>query len=255
MIGVEACYGFGDGVFLAPLLKRISEHHNQPVEVAVQAQCADAYHNLPWVGKITHIGQLHEGMRFFGDRICYQVTPNVHFPNFKESNQDHSLIDTARDIGRHYGLGDFDQRPIFIPTPDEMISFPSSRSLIAIESHHKSGQSWARPESFQPVLDRYCQTHEVLWLCNQDAPKRPHVHAVGNRYTRRQLVCLLSQCETFFSVGSGFFCASLALATPPSRVVSLWIDDYYKYERRLTELAWHPNLVWAHNQDELRAAL
>jgi hypothetical protein len=153
MVGVEAAYGFGDGMFLAPLLKRIAEHHNRLIDVAVQTQCADAFHNLPWVRKIIHINNLHDGMaRFFDYKFKYQITPNVYFERFRATDPQHSLIDTALWIGRHYGLGDIDQRPIFIPTPEERnIDLGLKRPMIAIESHHKSGQSWANPGSFLSV--------------------------------------------------------------------------------------------------------
>lgn len=256
MVGVEACYGFGDGLFLAPLIKRIAERHGGPVEMAVQAQCADAFHNLPWVAKITHVNNLHDGMALFRDRPhSYQITPNVYFPSFKESHPDHSLIDTARGIGRHYGLGDFDQRPIFLPSREDLeVRVNLLRPVIAVESHYKSGQSWADKNSFKPILDKYGSTHDVLWLSNQDAPNHPNVHTLKN-CSRRQVITLLSKAETFFSVGSGFFCASLALEVPPQRIVCLWLDHFYCYERRLAELGWHQNIKWVHNMDELRANL
>lgn len=256
MVGVEACLGFGDGMFLVPLTKKIAEHHHTLVEVAVQKQCADAFHNLSWVGKITHINDLYDGMHLFKTyQHAYQITPAAYFTKFKESHPDHSLIDTALWISRHYGLGDFDQRPIFIPTREELeVRVNLNRPVIAVESHYKSEQSWATKQSFKPILDRYGDSHDILWLSNQDAPNHPSVHTLRN-CTRRQIIPLLSKAETFFSVGSGFFCASLALAMPPQRIVCLWKDEFYRYERRLAELAWHPHIVWVHNQAELEANL
>ncbi len=59
--------------------------------------------------------------------------------------------------------------------------------------------------------------------------------------------------DTLFTVGSGFFCASQALETKwqPRQVVTLWIDDTYKYEKRLAELRFHNQMVWIHNNQEL----
>lgn len=254
MIGVEAAYGFGDGLFLVPVIRKIAENHGEPVEVAVQAQCADAFYNLPWVSNIIHINNLHDGMaRFKKYKYSYQITPNVYFPGFKAENANHSLIDTAAEIARRLGIGEIDQRPVFIPTSQELdVKIGGHKPRIAVECHYKSGQSWANKYSFDLIIEKYVNTHEILWLSNQDA--RSYTHPLTH-LTRRQIIPLLSTCEIFFSVGSGFFCASLALEVPPQRIVCLWIDEFYRYEQRLAELGWHKNIVWVHNMEELRGAL
>jgi hypothetical protein len=244
MIGVEAAYGFGDGVFIAPLLKALADRQGFPVEVAVQKQCADAFVNLPWVRRIHHINNLGDGKRLFDGHVYCQVTPNVHFPRFKERDPEFSLIDCARETGRAYGLN-FDQRPIIRLTDAEKLIWP--KPYIMVESHHKSGQSWANRDHFLPVVEKYRHTHDVLWLSLDGPP----LGARGmGECSRRQLISLLGGADAFFSVGSGFFCASLALPKPP-KTICLWIDDYYKYERRLAELRWNPDLYWMHNEAEL----
>lgn len=254
MVGVEAAYGFGDGLFLAPLLKRIAERTGGPVEVAVQAQCADAFANLPWVGKITHIANLHDGAHMFRmqGRQNYQITPNVYFPEFANQDPSHSLIDCALWTGRTLGFGDIDQRPIFVPTAqEEGTNFGFARPVIAVESHYKSGQSWATEQAFAPIIKKYKGTHDIAWLSSGQNP--PGTHNMS-RYSRRQLIPLLGRCERFFSVGSGFFCASLALPKPPP-TVCLWLDHYYRYEGRLAQLGWNPAITWVHNMNELGGAL
>ncbi len=256
MVGVEAAYGFGDGVFMAPLIKRIAERSGGPVEVAVQRQCADAFHNLPWVGKITHIDNLDDGVKLFmaQGRTGYQITPNVFFPTFAAEDPNHSLIDCVLMTGRAHGLGDIDQKPIFIPTAEELDAgsrIGLTRPFIAVESHYKSGQSWAAPGAFAPIVERYRRTHDIVWLSNADCPDGANP-MVG--FTRRQLIPLLGRCERFFSVGSGFFCASLTLPKPPP-TVCLWVDHYYRYERRLAELGWNPEITWVHDRQELLRVL
>jgi hypothetical protein len=248
MIGVEAAYGFGDGVFLAPLLKALAERQGFPVEVAVQKQCADAFHNLPWVRRIHHIKNLWDGKKLFEGHTYRQVTPNVHFPRFKETNPELSLIDCAHELGREYGL-EFDQRPLFIPTEAECIRRVGfDKPVLAIEAHHKSGQSWANRDHFRSIVEKYKATHDILWL-SHDEPLPGCIDLRGK--SRRQLITALPQVDLFFSVGSGFFCASLAEGYAPKKTVCLWLDHYYKYERRLAELGWNPDLYWVHNEAEL----
>lgn len=257
-IGVEAAYGFGDNLFNATLIQQLSNQHNCKIDVAVQAQCADAFTNLSCIGEIVHITNLWEGVKKFQDlgyKQVHQLTQNVHFPKFKEQHPEHSLIDTAAWVGRDLGLPTFDQRPTFHPTEAERQvgqNFSSSQPTIAIESVYKSGQSWADDRAFQMILEKYAG-HRVLWLSNQTPP----ASAIDcSKYTRRELLMTLQHVEVFFSVGSGFFCGSLALPREfqPKKLVCLWLDHYYKYEWRLAELKWL-DIVWVHNHAELQAAL
>lgn len=261
-LGVEMAHGFGDGLFQVPLIRSLSMHYNAKVAVAVEKQCADAFDNLPWISDIIHIPAMNHGveaLRQRGFRRIYQITPNIKFFEFRERDPSHSLIDTALWTGRELGLPNFDQRPVLIPTEREAnvhIELNDPRPTIAVESVYKSGQSWADQHALQLILDKYLQSHRVFWLSNSGAPTHPNVDNLL-RYTRREIIMSLRHVETFFSVGSGFFCGCLALPTElqPRRVVCLWRDEFYRYEARLAALNWHTNLIWIHNHDDLKAML
>lgn len=264
MIGVVSSHGFGDILFNLPLIRTISQQYQQPIAVGVQPQCADAFYNIPWISQIIHVNDMYHGVNDLVKAGCnpvLQITQNIKFPLYKETDHNHSLIDTPALVGKELSLPAFDQRPIFIATPEESQTgydygqcFP--KPMIAVECIAKSAQSWADQAAIDMIVNKYADTHRILWMSNQGAPNH---HNVDNllRYTRRQNIMLLKHCETFFSVGSGFFCASLALLKEhqPKRIVCLWIDDFYKYEQRLSQLQWHDNIVWVHNHTELSNAL
>lgn len=264
-IGVECTYGFGDCVFAAPAIRAISQHHNAKATVAVQQQCADAFANLEFIDRVLHIGSMWDGIRHFEshsyDRI-YQLTPQVRFEACKSKDPEFSLIDSAKHACSEYGIEIGDQRPIFNPTTAELrrsteyASLLHGRPCIAIESYAKSGQSWADQRAIDSIIEAHKSTHQILWLSNVPAPDVLHLHAL-KEFSRREIIMLLRCCEKFFSVGSGFFCASMALPTlwQPREIITLWIDHYYKYERRLAELKWHDKMVWLHDHIELDAYL
>lgn len=263
IVGVESAYGFGDCVFNVPLIKQLSIMYDHPIGVAVQAQCADAYANIPWISEIVHITNLHEGvtkLQQLGYGKVIQITQNVKFHEFIERHSDHSLIDTPLWTGRQLGLPDFNQKPIFLPTPqEEAISIELGDQLakptIAIECIAKSSQSWADSDAINTIVEKYVGTHTILWLSNQGAPQHQNVHDLL-QYSRRQILTLLRHCQIFFSVGSGFFCGMLSLPPEhqPRKTVCLWIDEFYKYEKRLNELKW-ADIIWVHNHHELKAAI
>ncbi len=264
-IGVESAHGFGDCLFNIPLLKTISQKLGKKVDVAVTQHCADAFINVPWINNIIQIPSMHHGIKVFselGYKHVYQATQNVKFFVYKELDPNHSLIDTPLWAGREFGLQDFDQRPMFFPTDVEMQTGQDYGQLlnghptIAIECIAKSAQSWADQSAIQMIVDKYISTHKILWLSNQGAPQHHNIDDLL-RFTRRQNIMLLQHCEIFFSVGSGFFCANLALhkELQAKRVVCLWVDDLYKYEYRLAQLKWHENITWVHNHKELQATL
>lgn len=261
-IGVESAHGFGDGLFNVPLIRELSLKHETPIGVAVRPHCKDAFYNLPWVDEIVEIPHMNHGaskLERLGYERTIQITQNVKFYNFCQQDPTHSLIDTPLWTGRQLGIPDFDQRPIFEHTEEE---YKSTRDMvnhqptIAIESVHQSAQSWANDETIQTILDKYLNTHRILWLSNQGAPSHPNVDNLL-RFSRRQVIMCLKACDTFFSVGSGFFCASLALRNymQPRKIVCLWKDELYRYERPLSIHKWHSDITWIHNQNELTSYL
>jgi len=265
VVGVESSHGFGDCLFNVPLIKSISEKHGREVTVAVTPHCADAFINVPWIGEIIHIPSMYHGLEALERlkyRHIYQITQNAKFPAYQQHDQNHSLIDTALCVGRELGLPDFEQRPMFLPTQDELRfghdygQLLNGHPTIAVECVAKSAQSWADQEAIQMIVDRFACTHKILWLSNQGAPNHPNVDDLL-RYTRRQIIMLLRHCSIFFSVGSGFFCANLALPNEyqAKKVICLWVDDLYKYEYRLAQVQWHKDIVWVHNHQELKKSL
>lgn len=259
-IGVESAYGFGDCLFNAPLLKAIKNLHNLPLIVAVQKQCEDAFYNLPWIDEIINISSLDEGISHFrsnGYQYTYQITQNILFLHYKQKDPTHSLIDTPSWFAHEKALSDFNPRPIFIPTSEEVnianeLLAGLDTPIIGIESVAKSGQSWIDQKAVDMILDAHINTHKILWFSNGQCPAHPRILNMS-RFTRRQLIMMLRGCEKFYTTGSGFFCAALSLAKElqPKQVIALWIDEYYKYESRLCELQYHPNIRWAHNHVEL----
>lgn len=258
-VGVESAHGFGDCCFNIPLIKALSEKFGTQIGVAVEEQCSDAYLNVPWISELIYIPQMHHGFQRLsqlGYSQIFQITQNEKFFEFREHDHTHSLIDTALCTGFQLGVH-FDHRPLFIPTSQEVIahqSLPIVKPLIAIESVYKSGQSWADTQAFAMIMNKYQHTHQILWLSHGEIPQNAAIIPTTH-LSRRELICCLHRCERFFSVGSGFFCACLALEAQPPEVICLWIDDFYRYESRLAELQWHKNIKWAHNPNELRELL
>jgi hypothetical protein len=258
MVGVESAFGFGDALFNLPLIKALAEHHNSKVAVAITPQCADAMENIPWIERVVHCGGLHQGvelLKAIGYDPVYQITQNVKFMPFRNADNQHSLIDTPRMTGRELGLPDFDQRPIFLPTKADMLAnrhYDDGVPTIAISSVFNSQQSWAGSAQFQAIIKHYRSTHRILWLSHRGAPRDTAIDGM-KRWTRRQIIGALQHVETLFSVGSGFFCAALALPErlQPKRIVCMFERGYYLYQDRLNELGWHKNLVWADNHQQL----
>lgn len=257
-IGVESAHGFGDLCFNLPLMEAIKHRYDDELWVATRQHCRDALYNIPWIDRIVDIRKMGEGqakLRGLGCDPVFQITQNVRFCEFRERDLDHSLVDTPLLTGRHLGLPDFDQRPIFRPTVDELRNIQSMFSeepTIALETVYGSGQSWATSEEFMAIVDKFADSHRILWLSHQGAPDHPKVDDLS-RFTRREAIACLRVCEKFFSVGSGFFCAALGLPThgQPDKIVCLWKDKLYRYEEPLRKHRWHPDITWIHNRREL----
>lgn len=251
VIGVESAHGFGDCLFNVPLIKALAARCGCPVGVAVEAQCADAFANITEVGEIVYIPQMRHGLAALanlGYQQVHQLTQNEKFFEFRELDPAHSLIDTPRLTGQQLGLEIADYRPQLALTAAELATattFPADKPIIIIESIYKSGQSWSDQQSLAMIAERYRDSHRIIWASSTEAG------------SRREIIAHLQRCERFFSVGSGFFCASLALPTAlqPPEIVCLWRDELYRYEGRLTELQWHPKITWVHNRTELMSVL
>lgn len=277
-IGVESAHGFGDIYFNISLIRELKNKYNDEMWVAARTHCKDALFNIPWVDKIVEIQEMGQGIIKLKDMGCdpvFQITQNVKFVEFNPHGfanpfvpemdlgvlcegdaWSHSLVHTPLWTGRQLHCPpNFDNKPIFIPTDDEILkteSMVQDRPTIAIESVYTSGQSWSDKRAIDAIVSKYADTHRILWLSNQGAPE---ITAVDDmlRFTRRECISCLRTCDIFFSVGSGFFCASLGLpeALQPKKIVCLWTDDVYKYEDPLNEYKWHPDITWIHNHDEL----
>ena len=261
-LAVESSHSFGDAVFNIPLIKAISEHYGHKVTVSTNEPYQDGYYNVPWINNIVVAAGLGYGsimLRNLGYKHVIQITQNAKFPHYKTIDPDHSLIDTPLWVGRELGLPDFDQRPMFFPTDEEIENteeIVTGQPTIAIESHFNSGQSWAKPEDIEKIVEKFKDTHRILWLSNRDAPELDCVDDLL-RFTRREVIMCLRAADIFFSVGSGFFCASLALPKKwqPKKSVCLWRDVMFKYKNRLNELKWHDDLTWVDGDWQLPQVL
>lgn len=258
-IAVESTHSFGDIMFNTALLKAMHDHFGVKITVAVEKQYEDGLYNLPWVDNIINTRGLGYGcisLRQSGlyDQV-FQITQSAKFYHYKTLDPEHSLIDTPLYIGRELGIPDFDQRPIFLPTEDELNNTTeviTNEPTIAIESEARSGQSWATFDDIMQIVEAFKDTHRILWLSNRDAPEIPSVDNLL-RFTRREALACLRDVDTFFCVGSGLFCASLGMPENmrPKRTVILWRDIMYKYKNRLNELGWVEDLTWVDYKEQI----
>ena len=262
MIGFESAFSFGDALFNIPLIKTISHHYGTKAKVATKKQYFDAFDNIPFIGDVIEIDQLGQGIELFQKdpniSHSFQITQYSKFFQYKKLDPEHSLIDTPSWIAQDYGFHISDQRPIFIPTKAEISSTDlfECGPYIAIEIEARSGQSWADQLALQMILDKYRHSHKILWLSNCPPPSEKCVVDLSH-YTRRQVIMCMRHAQILFSVGSGFFCASLALPAiyQPPKICCLWIDEVYKYEAKLRQCCWHLDLTWVHNHQELSHAI
>lgn len=238
---------FGDCMFSTPLTREVAAHNpDGTVPIITGPKYADAYINLPWISKITHDRQE------LSEYDIVDITPANHFwPHYRSKNGKFSLIDMQAELARTLGIQLLDQRPIFMPTEFESRiaqQYTSDKPLLAIESVYFSTQSWSNKATTHSIVNHYANTHNIIWLSNQDAIQHPAVDDCM-RFSRRELITILNKCDLFYNVGSGFFCASLALDPGPTSTISIW-NDKFNCEKRLAQLGWH-NITWVHNQSEL----
>lgn len=251
-VGVESAHSFGDTLFNIPLIKALHDYTGQKVAVATRQPYVDGFKNVPWVSEVFIIGGMGQGVPLLkskGYQHVYQITQNAKFPGYQIRDPNHSLVDTPLWVGREIGLPDFDQRPIFLPTEQEIEKTNDvvrDIPTIAIECDARSAQSWANDKDIARIIDKYKATHRILWLSIKPAPSLGCVDDVARRFSRRETIMCLRAAQTFYSVGSGFFCSALALPKKwqPGNIVCLWEDRLYKYMGRLNELKWHEDITW-----------
>ncbi len=265
LIGVESAHNFGDCCFNIPLIKALSEHYNSKVGVAVRQHCADAFNHVPWIKEIVIIPNLWDGMtklKSMGYENVHQITQNIKFSECVERDPSHSLIDTPLCVGKQLGLKEFDQKPGLyfseseLKTSAEYGARLNGRKTIAVERVFTSGQSWMDDIATNMILEKYSSSYQILWVSNVAGPNHRNVDNLS-KYTRREIILMLQYCESFYTTGSGFFCASLGLPEnkQPKRIVCLWKDEYYRYQSRLAQLKLHNHIDWAHNHEELQQSL
>lgn len=257
-VGVESAHSFGDTLFNIPLIKALYEKYNRKIIVATRHNYTDGFINIPYIDKIVTVSEMGQGaelLRNMGVDHVFQITQNITFLQLIEKYPGLSLIDSPLYTGREIGLDDFDQKPIFTPTTEEIqrtASITNDQPTIAIESEARSGQSWATGEHIDKIIDKYESTHRILWLSNTKPPNRNNIYPMDS-YTRREAIMCLKAADIFYSVGSGFFCAAMALEQKyqPRHIVCLWRDDFYRYKNRITELNFHKSISWIENEQQL----
>lgn len=257
-IGLESAHSFGDCLFNLPLIKAISLKHGVRPTVAVRAPYRDAFYNVPFINDIMIIDNWWDGINRFESmnyNIIHQLTQNHRFEEYKRTNPEHSLAETALCFGRSLGI-EFDHRPMFFPTEDELSKAQAfinniRKPIIAIEGIARSGQSWIDRHAVGLIIERYHESHSILWLSHEG---KPDDHVIDmSPLTRRETICALRYANIFYSAGSGFFCSSMAIVPPhqPKRIVVMWRDETYKYEKHINMCKWHDDIVWTHNHEEL----
>ena len=261
-VGVEIAFGFGDSLFAMQAIKSIANNHNCKVDVATQGQCSDAFTNAPFIGQIIDIPTVWHGVHHFHANqynFAYQMTPYAKFAEYKAADGNFSLIDCSKKMAAEQGIEISDQRPLIYLTDDERKSaeefinrLPNTKPIVGIESYAKSGQSWADREAIDKIITYWRDKAHILWFSNTKA----HDGALDLvNFRRREIIAMLGKIDHFYSVGSGFFCASLVASNQPKRTTVLWIDHYYKYIHRIAELGWGDTIEWAQNIVELEAFL
>jgi hypothetical protein len=265
-IAVEISHGFGDAIFSTPYLEHLASKYSTKLDVAIQAQCKDALLNNPNIANIHTIGRMWEGYENYARSNQYEkvlnITPNYWFLRQVEDIPSVSLLDTyayqscvyndsehntpRQEINRNSNL--FGKKPSIHLTDEELTSSEKYKNVkIAIETEYKSGQSWAQTEDFLEISKQF-NGEQVLWLSRSEPFLQ---NTVGYGESRRVLIAALRNIDTFISVGSGFFCASMALDMQPKKIICLWLDHYYKYAGNIEKYGWHNQIKWVGSRSEL----
>lgn len=254
-VGVESAHAYGDALFNIPLILEISKYHNSKVIVTTKQQYNDAFENIKCIEKIININQMGDGITKLKNmkiQHIYQITQNITWLEQIKQQPNLSLIESPLQTAKQLGLT-INPKPIFIPTDAEIETtrhYNSTQPTIAIEAEARSGQSWARGEHIHQIIEKYKNTHRILWLSITTPPQ----HTVNlHHLTRRQNIMCLRHVDKFYCVGSGLFCASLALDKEyqPKQMICLWDDAIYKYKSALYKYQWHDDLQWIDNPQQL----
>ena len=249
---LQCMMSFGDCIVSTPLSHAMAlQNTDHTIPIITQAKYADAYTNLPWISKVYNTPQ-----ELPSEYEILDVTPYNYFWHYKAHNNEFSLIDTIKERAKTIGIELKDQRPIFIPTDKEIETGykyhqQSTKPILAIESVHYSHESWWNLEATKIIVDHYISKYNIIWLSNSDAPASVDN---GLRFSRRELLCILNHSNLFYTSGSGFYTAALAINTGTAKTICLWIDETYKYEKKINGLGWRPT-TWVHNIAELERTL
>ena len=278
-IGIESCYGFGDCLMNAAVIKKLTEFvAPDQIDVAVGEGHQDAFYNIPNVNIIPLKGfrPLGKGMEYFKNndyQIYFQMTQHVTW------NMTTPLWTTpclnARNFCIEYGdatwcdwetVGHFLEEfffaglipatpkilpPIFIPTQEEIanavLKVNLEKPMIAIETGFTSNQSWLDDSTVRMIYDHYKYSHEVLFVSKDN-----EFCSKLNGLTRRECVILLSYCEKFFNTCSGFFVASLSESIKSSHLQNICMitEEAFK-QYHFQHLQDEPSVTLAFNEDDL----
>ena len=159
------------------------------------------------------------------------------------------------ETGRLYNV-EIDSRPKVYLTVEEIIKAKEyidkrkRKSIVAIESEHFSGQSWANDSDFENIIRKNNET-VFLWLSLKEPPfKFDNLLHTGKVLDRRSCIGLLKFVQLFINVGSGFFCASLSKSNVPLQSWMLWTDELYRYKDVITQSKWIHDPTWVDNREQ-----
>lgn len=254
LIGIESCYGFGDGCFNIPLIEAIAAKYNSDISVAVKKSCEDVFSNVPCIKEIINITGLGQGVNYYNTKGIrnFQITQNCYFPSYINEDHNHSLAATAWVTGKRVCGVDFNPRPKIYLTNKELqatSSLNKSVKNVAIESEYYSGQSWANDNDFEQIIKN--NPNVKFWWLSLRHPTFNYENMIyaSSIMSRRECIALISECDAFLSVGSGLFCATLSMIKQPKSIWMLWIDNYYKYKNTVVPNGWVPeNTKWFDNR-------
>lgn len=256
LIGIESCYGFGDGCFNIPLIEAVAEKYGADISVAVKKSCEDVFYNVPCIKEIVNVNGLYHGANYYNSRGIknFLITQNAYFNNYAHEDPNHSLAATSWVTGKRVCGVDFDPRPKIYLTDKELATKNVLNKVyknVAIESEHYSGQSWTNDKDFEKLI--VSNPNVKFWWLSLRHPPYNYSNMIyaSSIYTRRECIGLIAGCDLFINVGSGMFCATLGMKEQPKETWMLWIDSFYKYKNTVMPNKWLPNNTkWFENRTE-----
>lgn len=262
-IGIVCLLSFGDCLFTTALSKAVYDKYGA-VGIVTTPKYADAFTNLPWINDLVIaerfridpvemvLAENTTKLKSLGYQTVLDITPHHYYNNLIAQGWNKSLIDIFAYLASPLELDTYDQKPIFNPTIDEIDQAKCraktyTKPVIAIESTYFSDQSWGNQNAFKYIIDNYTNCANIIWCSPENAPcgTDPLLDL-----SRRTIIQLLNYADIFISVGSGFFCSSLALTPGPKHTVCLWKDHFYKYEQYFAKHGWDKDIIWVHNMPE-----